>query len=63
MEGILQGIPGVVVYLDDILVTGKTEAEHLASLKEVLVQLGKAGLRLKKTNASSCRRLSSILDT
>ena len=48
MESVLQGIPGVVVYIDDILVTGQTEAEHLASLKEVLARLSKAGLRLKK---------------
>ena len=35
-DSILQEIPGVVVYIDDILVTGKTEAEHQESLKEVL---------------------------
>ena len=29
METLLKGIKGVVVYLDDILVTGTTEAEHL----------------------------------
>ena len=29
METILQGIPGVVCYIDDILVTGKNEEEHL----------------------------------
>ena len=48
MESILRGIPGVVVYIDDIFVTGKTEADHLAALKEVLAWLRKAGLRLKK---------------
>ena len=48
MESILRGIPGVVVNIDDILVTGKTEADRLAALKEVLLaQLRKAGLRLK----------------
>ena len=31
MEGILQGIPNVAVYIDDILVTGKTDEEHLES--------------------------------
>lgn len=29
METILKGIPHVTVYLDDILIMGKTEAEHL----------------------------------
>ena len=35
MNGLLKGIPGVIVYIDDILVTGKTEQEHLAALEEV----------------------------
>ena len=48
MESLLSGIPGVVVYIDDILITGKTEADHLAALEEVLKRLEEAGLRLKK---------------
>ena len=48
MELMLRDIPGVVVYIDDILVTGPTEAEHLRSLEEVLKRLAKAGLRAKK---------------
>ena len=35
MNGLLKGIPGVIVYIDDILVTGKTEQVHLAALEEV----------------------------
>ena len=27
-ESILSGIPGLVVYINDILITGKTEADH-----------------------------------
>ena len=48
MEQLLRGIPGVVVYIDDILVTGQTEAEHLHALDEVLKRLANAGLRAKK---------------
>ena len=48
MESLVQGIPGVVVYLDDILVTGKTEEEHLRSLEEVLKRLLEAGLCLRR---------------
>ena len=49
MEGILQGIEHVMVYIDDILVTGRTEAEHLQTLQNVLARLQKAGVRLKKS--------------
>ena len=48
MESILQGIPRVSVYLDDILITGKTEEEHLQNLEEVLSRLQAAGARLKR---------------
>ena len=36
MESTLQGIPHTVVYLDDILVTGRTHQEHLWNLQIVL---------------------------
>ena len=48
MEKILQGIPRVVVYIDDILITGSTEQEHVAVLGQVLEISEKYGLRLKK---------------
>ena len=48
----MQGIPGVVVYLDDILVTGPSDTEHLVSLKEVFTRLEKAGLRLNRKNVN-----------
>ena len=43
MDTILQGIPGVMCYIDDILITGKTDAEHLTNLDEVLQKLHKHG--------------------
>ena len=48
MEGLLQGIPRVVVYLDDILNAGTTDKEHIQALNEVLTHLEKVGLRVKK---------------
>ena len=48
IERILQGIPHVTVYIDDIMVTGATHREHLQNLQEVLTRLEKAGLKLKK---------------
>ena len=48
IENLLQGIPNVVIYLDDILITGSSEEQHLTNLSEVLKRLQQAGLRLKK---------------
>ena len=52
MDNILQGIPGVVVYLDDILVTAPTVEEHLKSLETVLGRLLKAGLHIKRNKCT-----------
>ncbi|KAF0036589.1 hypothetical protein F2P81_011901 [Scophthalmus maximus] len=49
MEGLLQGIPRVAIFLDDILLTGKDDKEHLQTLTMVLKWLQEAGLRLKRT--------------
>ena len=48
METILQGMPHVICYLDDILITGCTEAEHANNLEEVLSRLQAHGVRLKR---------------
>ena len=48
IEGILRGIPRVCIYLDDILVTGATEKEHLETLDTVLTRLQEAGLKLRR---------------
>ena len=47
MDIILQGIPSVVCYIDDILVSGDTEEQHLDRLEQVLKRLHEYGLRLK----------------
>lgn len=67
MDTILNGIPGVVVYLDDILVTGATAQDHLKSLEEVLKRLEKAGLWAKKNKcqfmAPSVTYLGHLIDS
>lgn len=49
MEGLLQGIPCVAIFLDDILLTGADNQEHLQTLARVLKRLQEAGLRLKRS--------------
>ena len=45
---LLAEITYVIVKLDDILVSDKNDEEHLRNLEEVLKQLSKEGLNLKK---------------
>ena len=52
MEGLLSDIPGVLVYLDDILITGSTYTDHLKSLQKPLSRLEKAGLSSQKQKCS-----------
>ena len=52
MDAILQGIPQVLCYIDDILVTGKAEADHLRKLEAVLKCLQDHGVHLKKDKCS-----------
>jgi len=47
MAEVLQGIPGVIYFIDDILVTGHTRVEHEANLCKVLDRIQEYGLRLK----------------
>ena len=48
MDSILQGMPQVLCYIDDILITGKTDVDHLQNLSQVLTRLEQQGIRLKK---------------
>ena len=48
IESLLADIPQAVAFLDDVLVTGHTEAEHIANLEKVLHRLQSAELRLRR---------------
>ena len=59
MDTLLQGIPGVCVYIDDILVSGQSEEEHLIHLSEALSSLVNVGMRLKRSVAFCYHQLST----
>ena len=67
MDTILQGMNGVICYLDDILISGKTEEEHLDNLRRVLLKLKEHGIRAKKAKCTflktSVRYLGHVIDT
>lgn len=44
MDTVLQDLPKVICYIDDILVTGSMEAEHLQNLEAVLKRLQRYGI-------------------
>ncbi|XP_062389531.1 uncharacterized protein K02A2.6-like [Sardina pilchardus] len=48
MDQVLQGLPNVHCYLDDILVTGQDRLQHLKNLDAVLGRLEEFGLRVQK---------------
>ncbi|CAI6350433.1 unnamed protein product [Macrosiphum euphorbiae] len=52
IEKVLLGTKGVKNFLDDIIVTGSSEQEHLDNLREVFKRLQKAGFRLNKKKCS-----------
>ena len=56
MESLLHRLPGVLVFFDDILVTGHTQADHLTTLNKVLARLEQAGLRVK---SKKCKFMQS----
>jgi len=59
MDTILQGLPHVLCFIDDILITGSTEEEHLQNLESVLKRLDHHGLTVKK---SKCAFMQESVD-
>ena len=67
IEKVLQGLPGVNVYLDDILVSGRTESEHLRNFGRVFERLTEFGLKLNRDKCEFSRYyleyLGHVIDT
>ena len=59
MDQILPKLPGVVCYLDDILVTGKDTQEHFSNLEAVLRKLLEHHLHIKSTK---CKFLQNSVE-
>ena len=55
MDIVLQGIPRVHCYIDDVLISGATEEEHLHNLELVLSRLAENGITLKQEKCSFLR--------
>ena len=66
IESLLQELPEVVAYIDDISVTEKSQQDHLENLTRVLNCLQEAGVRLKRHKctfaAPSVEYLGHIID-
>ena len=52
MDSVLGGIPHVICYIDDILVTGTSDDDHIKNLSTVFERLEKYGFRLKREKCS-----------
>lgn len=61
MEAILTGCNGVIIYLDDILVYGRSEKEHDENLKVVLERLSKHGVKINKDKCQLNRTTCTFL--
>ena len=52
MDTILAGISHVICYIDDILITGASEDEHLHNLEETLCRLQQQGITMKSSKCA-----------
>ncbi|XP_036341323.1 uncharacterized protein K02A2.6-like [Rhagoletis pomonella] len=47
MEQLIAGIPGCAVYLDDVIVTGENDENHVANVRRIFQRLEENGLRCR----------------
>lgn len=53
MERLLHGIPGVILYFNDVLVSGENKTELLDQLWTVLQRFQEAGLKVEKEKCNT----------
>ena len=56
LQGIFEGLEGVYNLIDDILVTGKTIAEHNERLTKMLERARENGVKLNKEKTQQCSK-------
>ena len=56
IDHIIFGIPGVVAYLDDVLIASKTMDEHVATLKQVFDRFREYGVKLALSKCNFAQR-------
>jgi hypothetical protein len=63
MDMVLAGLQwsNCLVYLDDVIIPGRTFEEHMENLQSVLERFRNAGLMLKLTKCSFCKKQTSFL--
>ncbi|GFU14685.1 retrovirus-related Pol polyprotein from transposon 297 [Nephila pilipes] len=63
METVLRGLPSeaCLMYLDDIIIVGKTFEEHLSNIRKVSQRLQKANLKLSPKKCKFFRKEVSYL--
>ncbi|XP_062531463.1 uncharacterized protein K02A2.6-like [Bombyx mori] len=61
MDTVLAGLDGTLCLLDDVLITGRNDSEHLERLHQVLQRLQDAGFVLQKSKYASPNGLGAIL--
>ena len=59
MDSLISELPGVAAYLDDLIITGKTEDEHWENLKRLLAKLQEHGFRV---NLQKCEFLQNSVE-
>jgi len=66
MDEVLPRKDGIVVYMDDVLITGKTDAEHMENVRLVFSRLREFGLRIRQAKCrffqESVEYLGRIID-